>query len=458
MRSLTELDNKITAASKDIYALIDKITDEQSFVETDKFIGSGTSLGYAAGEGVVSGIASVDDIQVGIFAINGKVLLGGIGKSNAEKISKCVANAVKMSAPVIGVIDTSGARFAEGIEALEGYGKIIEAFSGAYGMVPTILVVKGNNFGSLSYLPAMCDFTVCYEKSVSATSSPLILAAQSTADVASVGTAKIMAENGVSSFTVKNDGELGELIKKLLNTLTVDFIDTEDDGNRVSDLAGETDVRKIIANVFDKGTFIEVKKDYAPEVVTGFARLNGISVGVVAGNPAEKDGCLTPPGAEKVTDLVNTLESFNIPLVNLVNSKGTKNCLKCQPKLMKNIGEMMYALNVASIEKIAVIVGDALGAAYVAFAGKSVYDYVAAWDSAKIGMLDGTQSARLVYGDQIAKADDVSLAEKQFAETYENDNMAAVCVTEKGFIDNVIDPDFTRQYLIAALQAYINKR
>lgn len=125
---------------------------------------------------------------------------------------------------------------------------------------------------------------------------------------------------------------------------------------------------------------------------------------------------------------------------------------------MKNIGEMMYALNVASIEKIAVIVGDALGAAYVAFAGKSVYDYVAAWDSAKIGMLDGTQSARLVYGDQIAKADDVSLAEKQFAETYENDNMAAVCVAEKGFIDNVIDPDFTRQYLIAALQAYINKR
>ena len=215
MRSLTELDNKITAASKDVYALIDKITDEQSFVETDKFIGSGTSLGYAAGEGVVSGIASVDDIQVGIFAINGKVLLGGIGKSNAEKISKCVANAVKMSAPVIGVIDTSGARFAEGIEALEGYGKIIEAFSGAYGMVPTILVVKGNNFGSLSYLPAMCDFTVCYEKSVSATSSPLILAAQSTADVASVGTAKIMAVNGVSSFTVKNDGGLGELIKKL---------------------------------------------------------------------------------------------------------------------------------------------------------------------------------------------------------------------------------------------------
>lgn len=146
MRSLTELDNKITAASKDVYALIDKITDEQSFVETDKFIGSGTSLGYAAGEGVVSGIASVDDIQVGIFAINGKILLGGIGKSNAEKISKCVANAVKMSAPVIGVIDTSGARFAEGIEALEGYGKIIEAFSGAYGMVPTILVVKGQQF------------------------------------------------------------------------------------------------------------------------------------------------------------------------------------------------------------------------------------------------------------------------------------------------------------------------
>lgn len=458
MRSLTELDKEITAVSKDIYTLVNNITDPESFVETDKFIGSGTSLGYAAGEGVVSGIASIGGIQTGIFAVNGKVLMGGIGKNNAAKIAKCVNNAVKMSAPVVGIIDTAGARFAEGIEALEGYGKIIGAFGGAYGVVPTVLVIKGNNFGTLSYLPAFCDFTVCYEGSVTATSSPLILASQSTADVSSVGTAAVMAENGVSSFTVKDDAQLAGLLSGLLGMLTEAFADNGDDGNRTASLAGKSDVAEIINEVFDKGTFLEVRKDYAREAVTGFARLNGIAVGVVANNPDEKDGYLTPPAAEKITDFINTLESFGIPLINLVNSKGAKNCLECQPKLIKNIGEMIYALNVSSIEKIAVITGSALGVAYVALAAKSVYDYVAAWESAKIGMLDGVQSAQLVYGDQIAKAADKEKIRLELAAAYENENMSAVRVAEQGYIDNVIDPDFTRQYLIAALQAFIDKR
>lgn len=458
MRSLTELDGEVNAASVKVAELIKTVTDEMSFVETDKFIGSGTSLGYAAGEGVVSGIAAINDIQVGIFAVNGEVLMGGIGKSNAAKISKCVNSAIKMSAPVIGILDTAGARFAEGIEALEGYGKIMSAFSAAYGIVPTILVVKGNNLGMLSYLPAFCDFTVCYDKSINATTSPLILAAQTTADVSLVGTAEIMAANGVSTATVKNDEELKKVLTDLLDAVVIPVIDNDDDGNRVCKLSGNKGVPDVINEIFDKGTFVEIKKDYAHEVVAGFARLNGIAVGVVANNQAVADGRLTPAGAEKITGFINTLESYDIPLINLVDSKGASVCLKCQPELIKNIGEMMYALNVSSIEKISVITGNALGAAYVAFANKSLYDYVIAWENAKIGMLDGRQSAELVYGSAIAQAEDRQKAEETFVSAYEDENMSAVVVAEKGFIDNVIDPDFTRQYLIAALQAYINKR
>lgn len=458
MRSLAELDKELAVASGDVIDLIKAVTDEMSFVETDRFIGSKTSLGYAAGEGVVSGIATVNDIQIGIFAVNGKVLMGGIGKANAEKISKCVSGAVKMSAPVVGILDTAGARFAEGIEALEGYGKIMNAFSEAYGVVPTVLVIKGNNFGMLSYLPAFCDFTICYEKSVNATTSPLILAAQSTADVLSVGTAKLMAENGISAFTVKNDDELKTVLAQLLEMTVVPVFDTGDDGNRVCSLSENADVKTLISEVFDRETFVEIKKDCAKGAIVGFARLNGIAVGVVANDPSVAEGKLTPAAAEKITDFINTLESYGIPLVNVVNSKGVAACLKCQPELIKSVGEMIYALNVSSIEKIAVITGNALSAAYVAFANKSIYDYVIAWENAKIGMLDGKQSAELVYGEEIAAATDKAKATEEFAAAYEDENMSAIAVSEKGFIDNVIDPDFTRQYVIAALQAFINKR
>ncbi len=458
MKSLTELDRAVAAANADVVSFIETITDEASFVEADKFIGSGTSLGYAAGEGVVSGFAAINDVQVGIFAVNGKTLLGSIGKKNAEKIAKCVNSAVKSDAPVIGVLDTQGARFAEGAEALEGYGKIIKAFSDAYGIVPTVLVIKGNDFGSLAYLPAFCDFTICYENSVTATASPLVLAAQAGVDTAGVGTSATMAASGISSFTVKNDAELKELLSQLIDFAEFPVTENEDDGNRTCSFGDKPSANDVISQVFDANSFLEIKKDFAKDVITGFARLNGIAVGVVATDASVKDGYLSCKATEKVTDLINTLESLGMPLVNLVDCKGAANCLKCQDGLIKGMGEMMYALNVSSIEKISVITGNALGSAYIAFANKNVYDYVIAWEQARIGMLDGEKSALLVYGDEIAKAKDKQKAEKEFAETYEEENMSAVVVAEKGYIDNVIDKDLTRQYAIAALQAYINKR
>ena len=458
MKSLAELEKLTADSAKDVLSTVNAIVDEYSFVESDKFIGSETSVGYASGEGVISGLATINDVQVGIFAVNGKTLMGSIGSKNAVKISKCVNNAVKMSAPVIGIIDTAGARFAEGIEALEGYSEIVKAFSEAYGLVPTFLVVKGNNFGMLSYLPAFCDFTICYDKSVTATSSPLILAAQTTADVNKVGTATIMAENGVSSFTVASDAELKCKIANLIDLITLPIVEPEDDGNRTADLNNATPVCDVIANVFDAGSFIEIKKDYATEVITGMARLNGIAVGVVANNPECNDGRLTGDGASKITDLVNTLESFGMPLVNLVNSKGAVNCLKCQPMLIKSIGEMMYALNISSITKVAVVTGSAIGVSYVALANKNVYDYVVAWENAQIGMLDSKQSAELVYSKEIGEAENREEAKAKFAEAYEEENSSALVVARKGYIDNVIDPAFTRQYLIAGVQAFFNKR
>lgn len=459
MKSVKELNQIADGAAKSVYKTVEALVDPQSFVESDRFIRSETALGDAVGEGAVSGFASIGDIQVGLFAVNGEVLKGGIGKANSRKIAKCVTNAVKTGAPVVGIIDTLGARFAEGIEAMEGYGAILAAFSEAYGNVPTVLVVKGGNYGMLSYLTAVTDFTVCYEKSVTATSSPLLLVAGTTEDAGKVGTGAAMDKAGVASVVVKNDAEMANVVKSLLSMVCEVVIASNDDGNRVcKGLKAGAKTAAVIAEIFDKDTFTELKKGYGEEATVGLARLNGVAVGVVANNADVKEGRLTPPAAKKITDLINTCDSFGLPVVNIVDCKGSALCLQCQGELMRSIGEMMFAYNVAEVAKISLIKGNAVGLGYVAFANKSAFDYTVAWENATIGLLDNAASAQLVYADEIASAKNKDAAAEKLAVAYGEENTAAVTVAEKGFIDNVINPDFSRQYLIAAVQAFLEKR
>lgn len=459
MKSVKELNGIADSASAAVRKTLYAAVDEQSFVEADRFIRSMSALGEATGEGVISGFASVGGVQVGAFAINGEVLKGGVGKANAAKIVRCVNNAVKTGSPVIGIIDTAGARFAEGIEAMEGYGSILGAFSAAYGSVPTVLVSKGNNFGMLSYLSAVCDFTICYDKSVTATSSPLILAAGTTEDTAKVGTGAAMSAAGVASIVVKSDAEMGAAVKKIISLLTEGVLPADDDGNRVCrSLKAGADTGAVLAEAFDKGSVFEVKSDFGKEVKTAYARLNGIAVGVVATVGAENEGRLTPDGAKKAVELVSTCSSFGLPIVNIVDCKGAANCLKCQGELIRSIGELIYAYSASETAKVSLLTGNAIGLGYVAFAGKSVADYTIAWENATIGMLDNAQSAELVYSAEIAAAKNRDKAAETLAAAYGEENTCAVAVAEKGFIDNVIEPKFTRQYLIAAVQSFLDKR
>ncbi len=458
MKSVKELNKCADKTNAGVMKTVSAIIDAQSFVETDKFIRSATSLGDAVGEGVVTGLADVNGEQVSIVAINGEVLKGGIGKANAKKIAKCVNNAVKVSTPVIAIVDTMGARFCEGIEAMEGYGEIVSAFSSANTAVPTVMVVKGNNLGILSYLAGICDITICYDKSVMATSSPLILAAGTTEDTAKIGIASVMATEGVSSITVKNDNECANAIKTYLSFFE-GIVESTDDGNRVCrGLKRGVKIETAINQIFDAGSFFELKKEYAKGAVTGLARLNGVTVGVVALNGNENDGKLNPAMVEKISEFVGLCGYYGFPLVNLIDTKGVANCIKCQGKLIKSIGGLLDLYNNINTAKVTLVMGNAIGLGYVAFASKSVMDYVIAWEDATIGMLDNVASAELVYSEQIAKAENKEKATEELAKEYAEENTAAVTVAEKGFIDNVIAPNFSRQYLIAAVQAYISKR
>ncbi len=442
--------------NSEIYDLIGSITDESSFMETLTLVQGKSSLEEPAGEGVVSGFATIGDYQVGIFANNFDVLSGSVGKKSAKKISKCIEDSVKMDIPVIGIIETSGARFGEGIKAMEGYGGIIREMCKAYGTVPTILVLKGNCFGMASYFTSYCDCCIAFDKARLATSSPLILASKTKIEEAKVGNIEVLSsKSGLVSAVVKSGAELKEKITEILDFLLAPEIDSDDDANRVcAELKADSAISDVIADVFDKNSFSELKADYAKEVITGFARLNGIAVAVVANDSGVSDR-LTARGARKITDFLTTCISFGLPVVNLVDCAGVENDLVSEnDSLVRDIGDMLYCYNSCGNAKISVIVGKAIGIGYVAFASKRVCDYTVAWDSAYIGMLDSIATADLLYGDEIAKAKDKESAEREFAKQYSEENCSATVVAESGYLDNVILPSLTRQYLIAAVMMY----
>lgn len=457
MNSLKELEKLSASANAKVLEMINAVIDEQSLMETDRFILGNTDEGKAAGEGVVSGFATINGINVALFAINSGVLKGGIGKRNAAKISKLTANAVKTGAPIVAFIDTYGARLGEGIDALEGYGEILKVFAAAKSEVASFLVVKGNNLGLLSYLSGICDFTYCYSKSVIATASPLVLAEGK--ENGAVINGKTLAENGIATRIVASDEELRENITKVLSFITDGVSEPTDDGNRVCDtLKHGSSAAKVIGDVFDIGSFYSLYEKAGVEVITGFARLNGIAVAVVCNDKSKDGGLLTASGAEKVSKLLDLAVAFDMPVVNITDCSGVKSTYNTQSQLVKSVGDLIYNYSTIELPKIAMITGNAIGAGYTIFASKSVFDYTIAWEKATVGLLDSQKTAELVYAEELKKSKDKNKLLTKLAKQYDAENMSAAYLASEGYIDNVITPEFSRQYLIEAVQTFMFKR
>lgn len=447
--------------AKETVSFINGFVDDGSFVETDTLLSSETPLGEAVGEGVVSGFACINGIQVAVFATNPAVLKGSIGVGAANKITRLVENAVKTGAPVISILDTSGARFGEGVEVLEGYGKILNALACAYGSVPTVCVIKGANYGMLSYMTAFSDLVVAFDKATMATSSPLIIASKTKDDVSNIGTAAVHASSsGMVSTVVKNASELKKTVSLFLELVGEKVAEPTDDLNRVcKTLKAGAKAANIVKEVTDKGTLLELRASYAPEVITGLARLGGISVGIVANNSAVDEGKLTPKASIKIGELLNLCEVYGIPVVNIVDCGGVvtnpaaENCC-----LIREVGSLIYNYSQIHVGKISLVVGSAIGAGYTILCSRSVYDYTAAWSSAEVGALSSEAAARLLYAEDINGAKDKEKAERKFADAYAKENMAADKVGSIGLFDNIIKPEFTRGFLISAVQTFLSKR
>lgn len=450
METLKNAKSTIAAANKDIMEFLNAIVDEKSFVETDALICSCGEFGEPSG--VVCGFACVAETPICLFVTNGKVLKGAIGANNAKKLVRTVNNAVRTGKPIVAVWDTAGARFSEGIGALDGYGDILRAFSVAYGEVPIISVIKGNNLGLSAYVAGLSDFVVAYSDGVVASASPLVIAAKAGVSEKSVGTAKAASECGIVTNVVKNDKELREAVIKILSSFKRE-VASGDDLNRVcKGLKQDIDADSLIKEVFDKNSFFELRKEYAKCVKTGFATLGDVVVGVVATDAAVDGGRLTPDACCKIGEFLNVCENAESSVVFLVNSIGTAQGL-FDGALIREMSSLIYQINSLDVDVFSVVYGKAIGCAYTALVSPA--EYKIAWDNAEVGALESEAAARLIYADEIKTAKDKDKVAEKLAKDYGGENCSAVVIAKSGHFDNVIEPNHTRSYLLAALLAHV---
>ncbi len=459
-------------ASKRIASLL----DENSFVE----IGAGitarnTDFNMAKADtpadGVITGYGVIDDNLVYVYSQDASVLGGTIGEMHAKKIAGLYDLALKMGAPVIGLIDCAGMRLQEATDALHAFGEIYLKQTLASGVIPQITAVFGTCGGGLALVPGLTDFTFMESKKAKLfVNSPNALDGN-TVEKCDTASAKFQSEEaGLVDFVGAED-EIFAQIRELVSMLPANneddlsYTECEDDLNRAcADLAncvGDTSI--LISNIADDNVFVETRAAYAKEMVTGFIRLNGQTVGVVAnrtevydeeGKKAESfDAVLTKNGAMKAADLVEFCDAFGIPVLSLTNVKGFAANAHSERGIAKAAAKLTYAFANATVPKVNVVIGAAYGSAYVAMNSKAIgADMTFAWSGAEIGTMDAKLAAKIMYAD----ADAATINEK--AAEYAALQTSAVSAAKRGYVDTIIEAEDTRKYVIGAFEMLFTKR
>ena len=465
------------SASNRISALL----DDNSFVEIgSKVTARSTDFNIKASEtpsdGVVTGYGVIDGNLVYVYSQDAAVLGGSVGEMHAKKITRLYDLALKMGAPVIGLIDCSGIRLQESTDALNGFGEIYAKQVEASGVIPQITAIFGNCGGGLAVIPALTDFTFMEEKKAKLfVNSPNALDGNYESKCDTAGAKFQSEEAGLVDF-VGSEEDIFAGIRKLVGLLPGNnedevLSDCTDDLNR---LCGEidgaySDPAFVLATLSDNNDFFEVSKDFAKSMVTGFIKLNGMTVGAIAnrtelfgedGSVSEKfDAVLTPAGCDKAAQFVNFCDAFNIPVLTLTNVKGFMATTCAEKKIAKAVANLTFAFANATVAKVNLIVGEAFGSAYVTMNSKSLgADITYAWPNAKIGMMDSKSAAKIMYADEIKASDDANALIADKAAQYEALQSNVSSAAARGYVDSIIEPSETRKYLISAFDMLYTKR
>lgn len=455
---------------------IESLLDESSFVEIGALVTArATDFNLKQTEtpsdGVVTGYGVINGNLVYVYSQDASVLNGSVGEMHAKKIAGLYDLALKTGAPVIGLIDSAGLRLQEATDALNAFGEIYLKQTLASGVIPQITAVFGSCGGGLALIPTLTDFTFMEgSKAKLFVNSPNALDGNNISKCDSSSADFQSKESGIVDV-VADEAEIFAKIRELVSLLPAnnmdDASDTEctDDLNRVcADLAncvGDTSIA--LSNIADNNAFFEVKENYAKDMVTGFIKLNGITVGCVAnrtevynaeGEVDEKfDAVLSAEGCEKASEFISFCDAFNIPVLSLTNVKGYKATMCSEKRIAKAVAKLTYAFANATVPKVNVIIGKAYGSAYVAMNSKAIgADITIAWADAEIGSMDATLAAKIMYEGQ--GADVINEKAKEYAAL----QTSAAGAARRGYVDQIIEAADTRKYVIGAFEMLYTKR
>ncbi len=458
-------------ASQRILSLL----DENSFVEigarvTARSTDFNLKQTDTTSDGVVTGYGVIDGSLVYVYSQDAAVLGGSIGEMHAKKITRLYDLALKTGAPVIGLIDSTGLRLQEATDALNAFGEIFKAQADASGVVPQITAVFGGAGGGLALFPAMTDFTFMESKAKLFVNSPDSIEGNYTAKC-DTSAADFQSEKTGNVDVVADEDTIFAEIRSLVSMLPSNNEDSEcyeectDDLNRaVAGLDGSVEDAALVARLIsDNSVFFETKRNYAKDMVTGFIKLNGSTVGVVGnrsvifdeeGKEAEKfDTKLTAAGASKAAEFVNFCDAFDIPVLTLTNVDGYA-ATKCSEKrIAKAAAELTYAFANATVPKVNVITGKAFGSAYVVMNSKGIgADITICWPDAQIGTMEADLAAKILADGK--SSDEV----KEVKDAYTALQNSAESAARRGYVDEIVDPADTRKYVIGAFEMLFAKR
>ncbi|MBB6218145.1 methylmalonyl-CoA decarboxylase alpha subunit [Anaerosolibacter carboniphilus] len=458
--------------------------DAGTFVELDAFVthrcvNFGMEKVESPGEGVVTGYGMVDGRLVYAYAQDFTVVGGSLGEMHAAKICKVLDNALKVGAPVVGLNDSGGARIQEAVDALSGYGKIFYRNTIASGVVPQISAIMGPCAGGAVYSPAITDFIYMVEKtSQMFITGPQVIKTVTGEEVTAEDLGGAMTHNttsGVAHFVASNDEDCIAQIRRLLSFLpsnnmeTAPFYETEDDINRLipelDDILPDNankpyDMFDVISKIVDDGDYYEYQPYFAKNIITCFARINGQSVGIIANQPKFLAGCLDINASDKAARFIRTCDAYNIPLLNIVDVPGfLPGTNQEYGGIIRHGAKMLYAYSEATVPKVTLIVRKAYGGSYLAMCSKDLgADIVLAWPQAEIAVMGPQGAANIIFKDEIAKAaDPVAERAKKVAE-YTDEFATPYKAAERGFVDDVIEPNATRPRLVDAFNMLASKR
>ena len=459
-------------ASQRIAALL----DDNSFVEIGGLVTArATDFNLKPNEtpsdGCITGYGVINGNLVYVYSQDASVLNGTIGEMHAKKITNLYDLAMKTGAPVIGLIESAGLRLQEATDALAAFGEIYLKQTMASGVIPQITAVFGTCGGGLGLFPTMTDFTFMEEKN-----AKLFVNAPNALDGNVItkcdsSSAKFQAEESGIVDVVADEATILEKVRELVSFLPANneddasFLeDCTDDLNRVNpEIAGCVgDTSVALSILADDNNFFEVKAGYAKNMVTGFLRLDGVTVGAVAnrselcdeeGKVAEKlDAVLTAEGCEKAAEFVNFCDAFGIPVLTLTNVKGYEATLASEKAIAKAAAKLTYAFANATVPKVNVVIGKALGTAYVVMNSKAIgADITMAWPDAQIGAMDGKLAAKIMYDGQGADVINEKAAE------YEALTLNVTSAAKRGYVDQIVNAADTRKYVIGAFEMLFTK-